>query len=45
MFDTFEYDIAGVRTVVKSIGRGTPILCLHGASTLEGFDYAAGYPR
>ena len=41
-FETLEYDVGGVRTVVKAIGRGKPILFLHGASTLEGFDFAAG---
>lgn len=41
-FETLEYDIGGVRTVVKAIGRGKPVLFLHGASTLEGFDFAEG---
>lgn len=41
-FDTEEHDIGGVRTVVQSIGRGRPILVLHGAATLEGFDFAEG---
>lgn len=41
-FETLEYDVGGVRTVVKAIGAGKPILFLHGASTLEGFDFAAG---
>lgn len=41
-FETLEYDIAGVHTVVKAIGRGKPILFLHGAATLEGFDFAEG---
>lgn len=41
-FETLEYDIGGVKTVVKAIGRGKPVLFLHGASTLEGFDFAAG---
>lgn len=41
-FETMEYDIGGVRTVVKAIGRGKPVLFLHGAATLEGFDFAEG---
>ncbi len=41
-FETLEYDIGGVRTVVKAIGRGKPVLYLHGAATLEGFDFAEG---
>lgn len=39
-FDTLEYDIGGVKTVVKAIGRGQPLLFLHGAATLEGFGFA-----
>ena len=41
-FETLEYDVGGVKTVVKAIGKGKPVLFLHGASTLEGFDFAAG---
>lgn len=41
-FETLEYDIGGVRTVVKAVGRGRPVLFLHGAATLEGFDFAEG---
>lgn len=41
-FETLEYDIGGVKTVVKAIGSGKPLLFLHGASTLEGFDFAEG---
>ncbi|MQT15584.1 alpha/beta fold hydrolase [Segnochrobactrum spirostomi] len=41
-FETHEYDIGGVRTVVKAIGQGKPVLVLHGAATLEGFDFAEG---
>ncbi len=40
-FETLEYDIGGVRTVIKAIGAGKPVLFLHGAATLEGFDFAA----
>jgi len=41
-FETLEFDIDGVKTVVKAVGSGKPILFLHGASTLEGFDFAEG---
>lgn len=41
-FETVNYDIGGVQTVVKVIGSGKPVLFLHGASTLEGFDFATG---
>jgi pimeloyl-ACP methyl ester carboxylesterase len=41
-FETLDYDIGGVKTVVKAIGTGKPLLFLHGAATLEGFDFAAG---
>lgn len=41
-FETLEYDIGGIRTVVKAVGKGKPVLFLHGAATLEGFDFAEG---
>ncbi|NEX46653.1 alpha/beta fold hydrolase [Pseudotabrizicola algicola] len=41
-FETLEFEIGGVKTVVKAIGQGKPLLFLHGAATLEGFDFAAG---
>ncbi|MBB5754902.1 alpha/beta fold hydrolase [Prosthecomicrobium pneumaticum] len=41
-FETLDYDIGGVGTVVKAVGAGKPVLFLHGAATLEGFDFAAG---
>lgn len=41
-FETLTYDIGGVQTVVKAIGTGKPVIFLHGAATLEGFDFAAG---
>lgn len=41
-FETLEYDVGGTKTVVKAIGEGKPVLFLHGASTLEGFDFAEG---
>jgi len=33
-----QYDIGGVRTMVRTVGRGSPVIFLHGASTLEGLD-------
>lgn len=41
-FETFEYDVGGTTVVIKAIGQGKPLLFLHGASTLEGFDFARG---
>ena len=41
-FELREYDIGGVKTAVRVAGRGQPVLFLHGASTLEGFDFALG---
>ncbi len=41
-FETLELDVDGVKTVVKAIGHGHPVVFLHGASTLEGFDFASG---
>jgi pimeloyl-ACP methyl ester carboxylesterase len=41
-FETLEYDVGGVKTVVKAVGHGRPVLFLHGAATLEGFDFAEG---
>ena len=41
-FETLEYDIGGTKTVIKAIGQGKPVLFLHGAATLEGFDFAQG---
>lgn len=41
-FETLEHDIGGVRTVIKATGAGKPVIFLHGAATLEGFDFAAG---
>ncbi|RRH69336.1 alpha/beta fold hydrolase [Falsigemmobacter faecalis] len=40
--ETRIYEIGGVRTSVRVTGRGKPVLFLHGASTLEGFDFAEG---
>ena len=41
-FETLVFDIDGVRTVVKAIGKGPAVLALHGAATLEGYDWARG---
>lgn len=41
-FETLQHDIGGVKTVTKAIGKGKPVIFLHGAATLEGFDFAAG---
>ena len=41
-FETLTLDIDGVRTVVKAIGRGHPVIALHGAATLEGYQWARG---
>lgn len=41
-FETLTQDIDGVRTVVKAIGRGPAILALHGAATIEGYEWARG---
>lgn len=43
-FETLTHDIGGVQTVIKAVGKGKPVLFLHGAATLEGFDFAAGLP-
>lgn len=40
MNETLKFNIDGVDTVVETIGEGRPILFLHGAATLEGFDFA-----
>jgi pimeloyl-ACP methyl ester carboxylesterase len=41
-FETLILDIDGVRTVVKAVGSGPPVLALHGAGTLEGYEWALG---
>src|SRR3954447_13348576 len=41
-FETQSLDIDGVRTAVKVIGDGPPVVALHGAATLEGYDWARG---
>ena len=40
-FETQTLDIDGVRTVVKVIGDGPPVVALHGAGTLEGLRLGA----
>src|SRR5665213_2278886 len=41
-FETLTFDIDGVKTVVKAIGRGPAVIGLHGAATTEGYDWARG---
>jgi pimeloyl-ACP methyl ester carboxylesterase len=41
-FETLKLDIDGVDTVVKVIGSGAPVIALHGATTMEGYDWARG---
>lgn len=40
MTEILKFNIDGVDTVVETIGYGKPIIFLHGAATLEGFDFA-----
>jgi len=41
-FETLKFDIDGVQTVVKAIGKGPAVVALHGAATLEGYEWARG---
>ena len=41
-FETLHYDIDGVDTAVRAIGRGPAVLALHGAATIEGTEWARG---
>lgn len=41
-FETITKEIDGVTTVVKAIGSGPAVVALHGAATLEGYDWARG---
>jgi len=41
-FETLKFDIDGVPTVVKAIGKGPAVISLHGAGTLEGNEWARG---
>jgi pimeloyl-ACP methyl ester carboxylesterase len=35
-----EYTVDGVKTVLHTAGTGEPVVVLHGAGTVDGFDYA-----
>jgi pimeloyl-ACP methyl ester carboxylesterase len=41
-FETLGLEIDGARIVAKVIGKGPPVLALHGAATLEGHEWARG---
>jgi pimeloyl-ACP methyl ester carboxylesterase len=41
-FETLTFDIDGVHTAVKAIGKGPAVLALHGAATIEGHQWAKG---
>lgn len=41
-FETLKFDVDGVDTVVKAIGKGPAVIALHGAATLEGYQWARG---
>ncbi|MDL2409446.1 alpha/beta hydrolase [Rhizobium calliandrae] len=41
-FEILHYDIDGVATAVRVIGKGPAVLALHGAATIEGTDWARG---
>ena len=41
MFKREELVVDGVKTVVNSAGSGEPLVFLHGAGTIDGFDFAA----
>ena len=41
-FETTRLEIDGVDTVIKVIGNGPAVLSLHGAATIEGFEWARG---
>jgi pimeloyl-ACP methyl ester carboxylesterase len=41
-FETLKLDIDGVDTVVKAIGKGPAVIALHGAATVEGYQWARG---
>jgi pimeloyl-ACP methyl ester carboxylesterase len=41
-FETLTFDVDGVHTIVKAIGQGPAVLALHGAGTLEGYEWARG---
>ncbi len=39
-FETIRLEIDGVDTVIKVIGKGPAVLALHGAATIEGYEWA-----
>jgi pimeloyl-ACP methyl ester carboxylesterase len=41
-FEEQTLPVGGVTTFVQSVGKGHPVIFLHGASTLEGFDFVEG---
>ncbi|MGD9916056.1 MAG: alpha/beta fold hydrolase [Rhizobiaceae bacterium] len=41
-FETIRLKVDGTPIVVKAIGKGPAVLALHGAATLEGYDWARG---
>jgi pimeloyl-ACP methyl ester carboxylesterase len=38
-----EYTVDGVKTVLHAAGSGEPVVVLHGAGTVDGFDYAEAW--
>jgi pimeloyl-ACP methyl ester carboxylesterase len=40
-FKRDELTVDGVKTVVYSAGKGRPVVFLHGAGTIDGFDFTA----
>ncbi|MCV9940671.1 alpha/beta hydrolase [Boseaceae bacterium BT-24-1] len=42
-FERAEYDVAGTKTVVYSIGSGDPVVFLHGGATFPGFEFARSW--
>ncbi|PSJ53200.1 alpha/beta fold hydrolase [Pseudaminobacter soli (ex Li et al. 2025)] len=44
-FERVEYDVAGTKTVVYSIGSGDPVVFLHGGATFPGFEFARVWAR
>lgn len=41
-FETIRLEVDDVDTVVKAIGSGPAVLALHGAATIEGYEWARG---
>jgi hypothetical protein len=44
-FDRRTLRINGIDTVLLEAGRGPPLVFLHGAGTVTGFDFAAAWAR